>query len=401
VKSRASFGWSGSSYWHVAEEQSVVQDAPLAARRPRAREAGLVLGELQPGPENAITDVTGVLVGQVTLISGEGQLVPGRGPVRTGVTVILPHADNLFEQKVPAAVFVMNGFGKCLGQEQIDELGTIESPIALTNTLNVGIVADGLIEHAIRTNPAIGIRTSSLNPVVGECNDGFLNDIQGRHVRQEHVLAAIAEARSGAVDEGAVGAGTGMTLFGFKGGIGTASRRLPDELGGYTVGVLVLGNFGRRSDLRIDGVPIGRELADWNPPPGGPESGSIMVVIATDAPLLDRALRRLARRAPLGLARTGSIAGHGSGDYVIAFSTGLRLPHTSNSLVLELPHITEGGGLIDGLFQATVEATEEAVINALFRATTTTGRNGHIAHALPLAETLDLLQRAGRLERQP
>ena len=367
---------------------------------PRAREAGVVLGELPPGTHNAITDVAGVRVGHVTLIRGDGPLTPGMGPVRTGVTVILPHDGNLFREKVPAAVFVLNGFGKCMGQEQIDELGVIETPIALTGTMNVGVVTDGLIAHAIRTNPDAGISTSTVNPVVGECSDAYLNDQQGRHVRQEHVLAAIDAARGGPVDEGAVGAGTGMSLFGFKGGIGTASRRLPEDLGGWTVGVLVLGNFGRRTQLTIAGVPVGRELADWNPERPAPESGSIMVIVATDAPMLDRTLRRLARRAPLGLARTGSIGGHGSGDYVIAFSTGARVPHEPAERLLRFEHVVEHGELIDGLFQATVEATEEAVVNALFRATTVTGRDGHVRHALPIPETRQILRRYGRLAGQ-
>jgi len=369
----------------------------VSGSRPRAREAGVVLGTLPPGPENAITDVAGVRVGHVTLIEGDGPLVPGRGPVRTGVTVILPHEGNVFREKVPAGIFVLNGFGKCLGQEQIDELGVIESPIALTGTMNVGVVADGLVEHAIRTNPDIGITTSTVNPVVGECSDAYLNDMQGRHVRQEHVLEAIVAARPGPVAEGCVGAGTGMSLFGFKGGIGTASRRLPERLGGYTVGALVLGNFGQRDQLTIAGVPVGRELAGWRPDAAAepPESGSIMVILATDAPMLDRALRRLARRAALGLARTGSIAGHGSGDYIIAFSNAVRIPHETSERVLTLPHIVEDGALIDGLFQAAVEATEEAVINALFTATTMTGRDGHVRYALPLDETLAILRRAG------
>lgn len=366
--------------------------------RPRARDVGVVLGTLPPGPENAITDVPDVRVGQVTLIEGEGPLVPGRGPVRTGVTIVMPHGGNIFREKVPAGIFVLNGFGKCFGQEQIDEMGVIESPIALTGTMNVGIVADGLIEYGIRTNPDIGVTTSTINPLVGECSDSYLNDMHGRHVRQDHVLAAIEAARGGPVAEGCVGAGTGMTLFGFKGGIGTASRRLSPELGGYTVGVLVLGNFGRREQLVIAGVPVGRELAGWNPEPPVAEAGSIMVLVATDAPMLDRALRRLARRAALGLARTGSIAGNGSGDYIIAFSNALRIPHEPAGHVLSLQHITEHWPLIDNLFQATVEATEEAVINALFRATTMTGRDGHVRHALPIPETLDILRRAGRLQ---
>lgn len=379
-----------------------VEEGTSDGERLRARDAGLILGTLPPGLVNAITDVPGVSVGQVTLISGDGPLIPGQGPVRTGVTVILPHPGNVFLEKVPAAVFVMNGFGKCMGQEQIDELGVIESPIALTNTLNVGIVTDGLVEYSIRANPGVGISTATLNPVVGECSDARLNDMQGRHVRQDHVLAAIASAEGGPVAEGCVGAGTGMSLFGFKGGIGTASRRLPAALGSYAVGVLVLGNFGRREQLMLGGVPVGQALASWSPSEDTVESGSCMVIVATDAPLLDRALRRLARRAPLGLTRTGSIAGNGSGDYVIAFSTGVRLPHRPREPVLSLPHVAEGyaaGGasLIDGLFQTTVEATEEAVVNALFRATTMTGRDGHVVRALPLQETLAILSRAGRL----
>ncbi|MEZ4523080.1 MAG: P1 family peptidase [Thermomicrobiales bacterium] len=367
-------------------------------KRPRARDLGLRFGDLATGPANAITDVEEVLVGHSTIVSGSGAIDPGSGPFRTGVTVILPHTDNLFQEKVAASTFVMNGFGKSVGFPQIDELGVIESPIALTGTLNVGIVADGLVQHAISTNPDIGIRTSSFNPVVGECNDGQLSDLQGRPVTQEHVLSAIASAAPGPVDEGVVGAGTGMVLYGFKGGIGTASRRLPDELGGYTVGVLVLGNFGRRDQLVISGVPVGRHLKDWNPAPDVPESGSIMMIVATDAPMLDRPLRRLARRAPLGLARTGSIAGHGSGDFVIAFSTAQRIPHAPEDHVLEVRQVVEDGRLIDGLFQGVVEATEEAVINALFAATTVQGRDDITKHALPIRETIDLLARAGVIE---
>ena len=365
--------------------------------RPRARDVGLRLGTLSPGPNNAIIDVAGVAVGHVTVVSGEGELRRGSGPFRTGVTVILPHDGNLFREKVPAATFVMNGYGKSVGLAQIDELGVIESPIALTGTLNVGIVADGLVEHAVRENPDIGVTTSSFNPVVGECNDGTLSDLQGRPVRQEHVLAAIETAVDGPVAEGAVGAGAGMVLYGFKGGVGTASRVLPESAGGYTVGVLVLGNFGRRDQLHIAGVPVGYRLRDWKPAPDVVESGSIMVIIATDAPVLDRALRRMARRAPLGLARTGSIAGHGSGDFMIAFSTAQRIPHEPEENVLTLRHIVEDGQVIDGLFQAVVEASEEAVVNALFAATTVEGRDGNVRHALPLDETLAMLREAGAL----
>lgn len=363
-------------------------------KRIRPREAGIVLGSLPPGPENAITDVEGVLVGHETVYSGDGELRRGEGPFRTGVTAILPHPGNLFQEKVPAATFVMNGFGKSVGFAQIDELGVLESPIALTGTLNVGIVADGLVQHAIDQNPGIGISTSSFNPVVGECNDGQLSDLQGRPVTQAHVLRAIAGAETGPVAEGVVGAGTGMVLYGFKGGIGTASRVLPEELGGYTVGVLVLGNFGQRDQLVIAGVPVGRELKNWEPGPDEPESGSIMVVVATDAPMLDRPLRRMARRAPLGLARTGSIAGHGSGDFILAFTTSPTIPHDPPGNLLDVQQIVESGRLINGLFQAVVEATEEAVISTLFAAHTVVGRDGEVRHGLPIDLTLELLKSA-------
>ena len=365
--------------------------------RPRPRDVGLDLGVLPTGPHNAITDVDGVRVGHATIIEGWGRLTHGAGPFRTGVTVIRPHPGDMFREKLPAATYVMNGFGKSVGFPQIDELGVLESPVALTGTLNVGIVADGLIQHTVKANPDIGAGTTSFNPVVGECNDGNLSDLQGRPVTQAHVLDAIENAAAGPVEEGAVGAGTGMVLYGFKGGIGTASRRLPAEQGGYTVGVLVLGNFGRRDQLTIAGVPVGSRLRDWQPAPDVPESGSIMVVVATDAPMLDRPLRRLARRAPLGLARTGSIAGHGSGDFVIAFSTAQRIPHEPRSNLLELRQVVETGRLIDGLFQATVEATEEAVVSALFASPTVEGRDGNVRYGLPLDETLAMLDRAGVL----
>ncbi|HVX30665.1 MAG TPA: P1 family peptidase [Nitrolancea sp.] len=366
-------------------------------QRPRARDAGLMLGTMEPGPLNAITDVPDVRVGHVTLIEGSGALRRGVGPVRTGVTAVLPHGGNLFREKVPAGIFVLNGFGKCFGQEQIEEFGAIESPVMMTGTMNVGIVADGVAEYMMSLNPDIAVTTSTANALVTECSDAYLNDMQGRHVRQQHVREAIGRASVGPVAEGTVGAGTGMSLYGFKGGIGTASRRLPAELGGYTVGAIVLGNFGRRDQLTIAGVPVGRALADWQPDDSMKDTGSCIVLLATDAPMLDRALRRLARRAALGLARTGSIAGNSSGDFIVAFSNALRLPHDSDELLVSLQHITESGRLIDALFQASVEATEEAVINALFRATTLDGWDGHIRHALPLDRTLELLGQAGVL----
>jgi D-aminopeptidase len=363
--------------------------------RPRTREFGIRIGRFEPGPLNAITDVGDVRVGQVTLIAGDGPLVPGQGPVRTGVTVILPHGGNLFLDKVPGAVHIVNGFGKCMGQEQVDELGTIEGPIALTGTMNVGLVTDAVIAYGIRENPGLGIDTSTINPVVGECSDQHLNDIQGRHVREEHVFAAIDGATRGPVEEGSVGAGTGMTAFGYKGGIGTASRVTPAQYGGWVVGALVLANYGRRDQLRIDGVPVGLELAEETT--RVPERGSIMIVVATDAPLLDRGLRRIARRAGIGLARTGSIAGHGSGDYIIAFSAAeqVRIPHHPASPVQQMQVLIDSGSAIDALFQATVEATEEAILNALFRATTVTGRDGHSIPALPLERVRSIMQARG------
>lgn len=364
--------------------------------RPRARDIGLRIGQLPTGPNNAITDVAGVRVGQTTLIEGDGPLRPGHGPVRTGVTVVLPHPGNLYRDKVPAAIHVINGFGKCMGQEQVDELGTLEGPIALTGTMNVGLVTDAIVAWSIRENPDIGIDAATVNPVVGECSDAWLNDMQGRHVREEYVFSAIESAAAGPVDEGSVGAGTGMTAFGYKGGIGASSRVTPAHLGGWTVGVLVLANYGRRDQLRIDGVPIGQMLAAAE---DVPERGSIMIIVATDAPLLDRGLRRLARRAGIGLARTGSIAGNGSGDYVIAFSAApsVRVPYEPPSPTIPVELLIDTGAPIDALFQATVEATEEAIVNALFRATTVTGRDGNTREALPIDRVTELLRAAGRL----
>lgn len=363
--------------------------------RPRARDLGIPLGTMAPGPYNAITDVDGVQVGHVTLIRGEGKLVPGQGPVRTGVTAIIPHPGNLFQDKVAAAVHVINGFGKCVGLDQIRELGTLETPILLTNTLNVGLVADAVIEHALSLNPDIGVTTSGVNPVVGECNDGYLNDIRGRHVKREHVLRAIELARPGPVPEGAVGAGTGMSAFAFKGGIGTASRRLSPEGGDFTVGVLVLANFGRREELIVAGVPVGRELSDLQPR-GKQNEGSIIVIVATNAPLSSRQLTRLAKRAGPGLARVGSMGAPGSGDFVIAFSTTNRRPHYPERITARVEHLVDEGKPMAQLFQACVEATEEAIINALLRAETMVGRDGHTRLALPINRLMAVMEKYGR-----
>jgi D-aminopeptidase len=333
--------------------------------RPRARDLGITTGVLAPGPLDAITDVAGVAVGHATLIQGDD--------VRTGVTAILPHPRNLFREKVPGAVFIGNAFGKLVGSTQVDELGEIETPILLTSTLNVWRVADALVDYmlALPGNETV----QSINPVVGETNDGWLNDIRGRHVGRDEVFAAIRNAKSGPVEEGSVGAGTGTVALGFKGGIGTASRKLSS---GYTLGVLVQTNFG--GFLTIAGAPVGLEL-------GGRSArelvdaakGSVMVVMATDAPVDARNLKRLAARAMLGLGRTGASGNNGSGDYAIAFST-------------SRPVNVLGNDSMSPLFLAAIEATEEAVYNSLFRATTVTGR-GHTVEALPIEKTLEILRR--------
>jgi len=379
---------------------------PMSLRheeRPRTRDLGITIGELPTGPFNSITDVGGVLVGQVTVWHGDGDLRPGSGPARTGVTVILPHRGNLFLDRVPAAFFQFNGFGKCIGIEQIEELGILETPIALTSTLSVGRVADALISHAIRATPEIGISMSSVNPFVGECNDGWLNDIQGRHISEQDVFRAIELATPGPVDEGTVGAGTGMSAFGFKGGIGTSSRAIPAEFGGWTAGVLVLANFGAKRSLIVDGVAVGRFLDEDD---SMVDRGSIMMIVATDAPMIDRQLGRLARRAVLGLARTGSAGGHGSGDVVLAFSTAasVRRPYDSNGWTLPIEIVAEDGpggssAAMDALFQATAEATEEAILNALFRATTVLGRDGHRREAIPIERVLQIMRAHGKLVR--
>ena len=358
--------------------------------RPRLRQMGLALGDLPPGPYNAITDVPGVLVGHVSLNTGSGVLRPGQGPVRTGVTVVLPHGGNLFREKVPAAVHTINGFGKAAGFEQVRELGVLEAPLALTNTLNVGLALDALVAYTVRQSPEIGVSASSINIVVGETNDGYLNDLQGRHVRSEHFFAALANAASGPLELGAVGAGTGTVCYGWKGGIGSASRQLPPDLGGYRLGVLLQSNFGASADLLLGGWPAGRYFQPPVEPYSRPlDAGSVMIVLATDAPLDASALGRLCRRAQGGLARTGSHFAHGSGDFVIAFSTALRIPHNSPQPVAQRP-ILEDVRTLNTLFRAVSECVEEAVLDSLACAETVTGRDGHTAHAFPLEQALEL-----------
>ncbi|HXG87993.1 MAG TPA: P1 family peptidase [Vicinamibacterales bacterium] len=351
--------------------------------RPRARDIGLAPGVFTPGPLNAITDVAGVRVGHTTLIVGER--------VRTGVTVVMPHSGNLFQDKVPGAVFVGNAFGKLAGSTQVDELGTIETPIALTNTLSVGAAVEGLVRWTLAQAGNQEVR--SVNALVGETNDAGLNDIRGLHVRPEHVLSALANAREGAVEEGSVGAGTGTRAFGWKGGIGTSSRRLDARYGGYTVGVLVQSNFG--GVLTIGGAPVGKEMRRYSYAPNGPDrgpgDGSCMIVVATDAPIDARDLKRLAARAVFGLARTGSSFSHGSGDFAIAFSTAPELRTRFNDDAVQQRRLLPSDG-VSPLFQGALEATEEAVYNSLLKATTVTG-GSTTAEAIPVERVVEILKK--------
>jgi len=368
---------------------SFMTSSSQTQNRPRGREAGVVVGVLPTGPLNAITDVDGVLVGHTTIIRGDN--------IRTGVTAILPHGGNLFREKVPGAVFVGNGFGKLAGSTQVNELGEIETPILLTSTLAVPRVADFLIDYMLALPGNEDVQ--SINPLVAETNDGYLNDIRGRHIARDDVFSAIKGAKGGAVTEGSVGAGTGTVAFGFKGGIGTASRKLPAALGGFTLGVLVQSNFG--GVLTINGAPVGRELGRYylkdelsqqNQP-----DGSIIIVIATDAPLDARNLNRLAARAMMGLARTGAAGSNGSGDYAIAFSTAADVRiKTLNQNERNTPRSvkTLANDAVSPLFLAVIEATEEAIYNSLFRATTTSGK-GKTVEALPLDRALEVLRRHG------
>lgn len=346
----------------------------------RVRELRVNIGVLPTGAENSITDVKGVLVGHTTLIKGDS--------VRTGVTAILSHDGNIFQEKVPAAVFVGNGFGKFAGSTQVQELGNLETPIILTNTLNVPTAMDAVIKYTLELEGNEEVR--SVNAVVGETNDGYLNDIRGQYVKTEDVIAAIKDADT-TVEEGNAGAGTGTVAFGYKGGIGTSSRKLPAGLGGFTVGVLVQTNFG--GVLQIAGVPVGKELGKFSFSNQllNNVDGSCIIVVATNAPLDHRNLERLAKRAFLGIAKTGGIVSNGSGDYVIAFSTaeGMRIPYEPNGL---LKQEVVPNDLMSPLFMAAIEATEEAILNSLFMAKTTTGYKGHTIEAIPTDKILEILK---------
>jgi D-aminopeptidase len=374
--------------------------------RPRARETGLKIGILPVGELNSITDVPGVRVGHTTIIRGEN--------VRTGVTAILPHGGNLFQEKVPGAVYVGNGFGKLTGSTQVNELGEIETPILLTSTLSVPRVGDFTLDYMLGLPGNENVQ--SINPLIAETNDGFLNDIRGRHITREDVLAAIKTAQAGKTEEGSIGAGTGTIAFGFKGGIGTASRRLPASLGGYTIGVLVQTNFG--GVLTIDGAPVGVELGKYylkevlekseNSKQNASRNkndindladGSIIIVIATDAPIDARQLKRMAARSMMGLARTGAAATNGSGDYAVAFSTApeVRVKTSGDTRAPRDIKILPNDAM-SPLFLATIEATEEAIYNSLFRATTVTGRENRTVEALPIDKTITILRKYGKIK---
>jgi D-aminopeptidase len=369
----------------------VAKPGMAVEQRVRLRDLGINIGRFPTGQWNAITDVSGVKVGQVTLSSGSGALVPGKGPVRTGVTAIIPR-DNVWHDKVFAGLFSLNGNGEMTAAHWIKEAGWLETPIVLTDTLSVPRASDGVVSWMEKHYPAMGIGDDVVIPCVAECDDEFLNDQRGRHVSPEDVVTAIEQAKTGPVAEGSVGAGTGMTSFWFKGGIGTASRVLPKEDGGYTVGILMNCNMGTRRDLRIDGVPVGLAIQDFMPK-RSPSEGSVIMVAATDAPLLPHQLERLARRVAMGLARTGTTAHHGSGDIVLAFSTATNIPHMPDAVTMPLVAINNTH--LDPIFDATIECAEEAVGNALCMATTVEGRDGHTSYALPYAELRTVMSKYG------
>lgn len=380
------------------------RDEANGGDRCRARDLGISIGRLSPGRWNSITDVAGVRVGHSTLITGDGQLVVGQGPVRTGVTVIVPHPDDVGLDPVFGGYHVLNGNGEMTGVVWLADSGLVTTPIALTNTHSVGVVRDALIAYSIRTTPGAAELAWSL-PIVAETWDGFLSDANGMHVRPEHVFAALDSAAGGPVVEGCVGGGTGMTCHGFKGGVGTASRLIPAGRRPWTVGVLVQANHGQRSLLRIDGVPVGREIGPEEVPTpamtGPAGSGSIIVIVATDAPLLPVQCRRLAQRATIGVARTGGLGENSSGDIFLAFSTGNRGIQAPAA-----PGETVGVRMVPNsaltpLFEGVAEATEEAIVNALCAATTMTGVNGRVAHALPLDRLRVVMAQYGRSSREP
>ncbi|MCA9658302.1 MAG: P1 family peptidase [Myxococcales bacterium] len=369
---------------------------PRSGARARARQLGIRIGRFQTGRYNAITDVAGVRVGHATVIHGEGPLRVGHGPARTGATAILPNAGDIFHNRVVGSGFILNGAGEVSGLTQLVEWGLIETPIILTNTLSVGACSEAVVKYMVDRYPSIGNEHDVLIPVVGECDDSWLNDAAGRHVRTAHVYKAIETAAGGFVQEGAVGGGTGMICCDFKAGIGTSSRRLPKEDGGFVIGVLVMSNFGVMENLRVDGVPVGAILE--------PEYrehirrvdnyGSIIAVVATNAPLQQHQIGRLCKRVALGIGRTGSYAAHGSGEIIVGFSTANTVPRESDKMVYRMKILLDSR--MNPLYEAAIDATEEAILNALCMAETMEGHSGHVAPALPLDRLRELLVRFGR-----
>jgi D-aminopeptidase len=398
VSSADGLGNADARYEAWTTEGEAIVDVTNEGGRLRARELGLHFGTMTPGKHNAITDVAGVRVGHCTIVHGDGKLVVGKGPARTGVTAILPVTstspeDSIFLQRVAAAGFVLNGAGEMSGLTQVQEWGVLETPIVLTNTLSVGTAYTAVVEHMINEVPGIGQHHDTVIPVVGECDDSWLNDIAGGHVKPLHVHEALQRAKSGPVDEGAVGSGSGMTTFDFAGGIGTSSRLLRPDEGGFTVGVLVQANFGRLVDMRLGGLPLGLVLGDSfkGVHKRGGDYGSIIVIVATDAPLLPHQLARVAKRAALGIGRTGSGAAHGSGEIVLAFSTANRLPRVDAPRVQQLNVMSDEH--IDPVFRATIDAVEESIANAMCMAGDVVGVNGHFVPGLPLDRVRDVVER--------
>jgi D-aminopeptidase len=375
----------------IAAAESTAEGAAAegAAARKRLRDIGVVIGRYPPGPFNAITDVAGVKVGHQTLISGEGKLDKGKGPVRTGVTCVLPHED-IYRERLIGGTFVLNGAGEMAGLTQVSEWGLIETPILLCNTMSVGKVSDAAVKWMTRKHPGIGSEDDVILPVVGECDDSFLNDAVGRHIRSEHVYRAIESSASGPVAEGSVGAGTGMITCDFKAGIGTSSRQIAADQGFYTLGVLVLTNFGVMENLRVDGVPVGQLLVSHFKELARRVSnyGSIIVIIATDAPLLSSQLGRVCKRSALGIGRVGSYAAHGSGEIILAFSTANKVPRVTQGMTHKLDVMLDRA--TGPLYEAVIEATEEAIVNALCMANDMIGQGGNFAPALPLDKVAEL-----------
>jgi len=373
----------------------------MTGTRRRLRDLGIRFGRFQPGPHNAITDVEGVRVGHTTLVSGQGPLVVGEGPIRTGVTAILPNAGNIFHDRLVAGTFILNGAGELSGLIQLHEWGLLETPILLTNTLSVGVASQGAIEHMLARHPSIGVEHDVIIPVVGECDDSFLNDIGGGHLEVEHVTAALDQAAGGPVAEGCVGGGTGMVSFDLKGGIGTSSRVLSDGAARFCLGVLAMSNVGRLEDLRVDGIPIGRALKPYFAHEAMRPNlyGSVIVVMATDAPLTTSQINRVCKRIALGLGRAGSYAAHGSGEIIIGFSTANVIPRARARQVYRLEVLSDYA--LDPFYQAAIECTEEAILNALCMATTTDGVDGRVVPALPLDALVEIWARYEEARQQP